>query len=234
MKQLTNNVYGVLLWGGFVNGYVIDHPDGLVVVDTGLGSGFVKQLTAGFHEKKWALANIQHILLTHFHLDHIGGLADLQQHTTATTYAHRADAPIIRGEQPPVYGNIDDMRGFDRFMRWLLDRQPSKTARVDVDLEDGTEILPGLQAVHFPGHSRGHTGFLLEADGVLLGGDVAMRMTGNMTMPFRAPSPDWAAVSQSIRRAADLKPNVLGLGHGQPLVGDATEKLNQLATRIGA
>ena len=50
MKQLKNNVYGVLTLGGFINGYVIDHPDGLVVVDTGLGSGFIRQLVVGLSE----------------------------------------------------------------------------------------------------------------------------------------------------------------------------------------
>ena len=97
-------------------------------------------------------------------------------------------------------------------MRSMLDKQRAINAQVDVEFEDDTEILPGLQAVHLPGHSDGHSGFWLEADGVLLGGDVAMRMLGNLTMPFRAPSPDWDAVKRSIRKVADLKPDVWGWG----------------------
>jgi glyoxylase-like metal-dependent hydrolase (beta-lactamase superfamily II) len=234
MKQLKNNVYGVLTFGGLLNGYVIDHADGLVVVDTGFLPSYVNQLAAGLKEKNWTLADVKHILITHFHSDHTGGLPELQRRTNAQTYAHKADAAVIRGEQAPRYANPNDVGAISRLLLPLIRQQKLAVARVDVDLEDNAEILPGLRAVHLPGHSDGQVGFWLEQGRILIGGDVAMRMTGSLTMPFRLPSSDWNAVKQSIRKAANLNPDVLGMGHGQPLVGDAAAHLRQLADRIGA
>jgi glyoxylase-like metal-dependent hydrolase (beta-lactamase superfamily II) len=126
------------------------------------------------------------------------------------------------------------LTGLNRLMAQQFSQPKMPVSRVDVELDDGQEVLSGWRVVHLPGHSDGQVGYWVEADRILLAGDVAMRMTGTMTRPFRMVSPDWNAVGQSIRKAADLNPDVLGMGHGQPVVGDAAAKLRELADRIGA
>ena len=49
------------------------------------------------------------ILLTHFHVDHIGSAAELAAHSGAAVLAHRWDAPV----HPPVSDRRCDQEGLD-------------------------------------------------------------------------------------------------------------------------
>jgi hypothetical protein len=64
------------------------------LIDTGVpGSGAaVRELVTG---------SLDRVVLTHFHGDHTGGAAEIREWSGAPTYAHRADAPVIRGEGTP-------------------------------------------------------------------------------------------------------------------------------------
>jgi len=108
-------------------------------------------------------------------------------------------------------------------------------ARVDREVNDGDvldEIQPGATVVHLPGHSHGHIGLLLPQAGVLIGGDVLMRLPWGLVLPLRPASPDWASVKDSIRKAAGLPFRHLLLGHGAPLLHTAKEAVQAFAARL--
>ncbi|MEQ8676504.1 MAG: MBL fold metallo-hydrolase [Aggregatilineales bacterium] len=238
MKHLVGNVYGILTQFGFLNSYVLTLDDGVAVIDIGLDRKHVERLFDGLKKFGWSETDIKHIFITHAHYDHCGGLADLQRQVNATTYAHRLDAPIIRGEKQPSLANPDELSGIPRLMYNVVFRNPptSTPARVDIELgNDDTldAIYPGMQIVHLPGHSYGQIGVWLSQEKMLIGGDVMMRTPFRLTMPIRAASPDWSAAKDSIRKVGSMGVDALFLGHGQPITTGAATQIDKLVRHIG-
>src|SRR5215831_21243309 len=79
---------------GIVNTFLIDAPDGCVLVDAGL-PGHDADILQGIAESGRRPTDIRHLIVTHAHPDHIGSLAALQSATRAAVYCHPADAPIV-------------------------------------------------------------------------------------------------------------------------------------------
>lgn len=236
MRHVADCVYGVPMYAGFLNLYVLDTGAGLAVVDTGISAGSIDRLDKALARRGRSLADVRHIFITHGHADHVGGLAALQARTNALTYAHRLEAPAIRGETTLRAADPADLRGVQRLIAARMARmEPAVYGRVDVEVEDGQSldaVLPGLRVVHLPGHSDGQVGYYLADSRVLIGGDVMGRFPWGLGMPLRGPSPDWQAAEESVRKAAVMDVLVLCLGHGRPLVGSAAQPADQAIARL--
>lgn len=232
MYQITDELYGILSRGAYLNYFVIANGETVTVIDIALGRGDVDRLERELKEKSWSLEQVKHILITHAHPDHIGGLAELQKRTNAHTYVHRLDAPVVRGEQPQVFANPDTVGYFARMMIMMMSNRTSiAPARVDTELKDGdvlNDILPDLQVIHLPGHSYGHSGYFIPKDNLLVGGDVMMNLPWGLSFPIRMPSPDWDAVKESIRKVADMNLKTLCLGHGKIVSENVSGKIMRL------
>lgn len=234
MQVISDSVSGILTQFAFMNFYVIDLGESLAVVDTGTGKGHIDRLESDLNAQGRAITEVEHILITHCHPDHMGGLAELQRRTNAHTYAHRLDAAVIRGERAQIYADPGELRGFARWLAPMVTGMaPATPARVDSHVEDGDRIeAVGATVVHLPGHSYGQVGFLLAAQKLLLGGDVVIVTPFGVRMPIRAASPDWEAAKRSIKRVAALEIETLCVGHGRPIVGGAAAAVGKLAARL--
>ena len=93
-------------------------------------------------------------------------------------------------------------------------------------MSDGATIGP-LEVLHLPGHSPGHLGFHWAERGLVIAGDAIA------TWPrFEA---GWPAFNlnieqhrESIRRLASLDASIVGVGHGDPVIQDASARVHQL------
>jgi N-acyl homoserine lactone hydrolase len=142
--------------------HVIEHPDGRVLVDTGMTelhpavADMDPRLMPLSAQADFDLASIDVVVNTHLHFDHCGG-----NH-------------LFTGK--PIYvqhAELDDARSHDDYTiaEWV-DAPDVQYVPVDGELE----LLPGLRLVPAPGHTRGSQVVVIETSGrpVVVCGDTAV------------------------------------------------------------
>lgn len=120
---------------------------------------------------------IELILLTHGHWDHIASLSDIRAMTGAKVAIHHKDQPFVESGTPPFPGGVN---AYGRAMSALakaLIHPKLPPIKVDLVIDDGGMSLadygiPG-NVVYTPGHSMGHISIVLDSGDALVG-DMAM------------------------------------------------------------
>jgi glyoxylase-like metal-dependent hydrolase (beta-lactamase superfamily II) len=126
---------------------------------------------------------ITHILITHTHWDHIGGLAELQRNTNAKICVHKDD--IFRLSQPTT-----NLGGMEIAIETV---EPDIILTGDETIESGDMKFTVL---HTPGHSPGAICFLANSDSVIFVGDTLFNMSIGRT---DFPGGDYNTLINSIK-----------------------------------
>jgi glyoxylase-like metal-dependent hydrolase (beta-lactamase superfamily II) len=215
------------LGNALVNYYLIEDGAGLTIVDAGL-PGFRDGLEAFLRGHGRRLAEIDAVLLTHAHVDHVG-VAEHVRAAGAPVHVHEADAEMARTGKAH-----DRERSMLPYLRhratWRLlavsarsgGLRPTKIAQVSTFAGDGELDVPGRpRAIHTPGHSPGHVVYHLPDRGILLAGDALCTYnpltgrTGPQLMPG-AFAQSSAEAMRSLERLAPLEAGLVLPGHGDP------------------
>jgi N-acyl homoserine lactone hydrolase len=184
-----------------VHGFVVTHPGGAVLVDTGVGGP--QQVLADWRVVNRSVADalaeldmtpgdIGLVINTHLHFDHCGQNAVFKH---AACYVQGAELDRAKRESPELYDWFDFMNA-------------------TFELLDGdAEILPGLAVIATPGHTAGHQSVVVQsADGTpdLLIGDAAYTPRQYSGPPGEELPPgqasDLAAWQDSLRRIRSMSP----------------------------
>jgi len=224
--------------GGNVHAFLLDDPAGLTLFDT-LFDTDAHRVLAEIEAMGRQVTDLRHIVISHAHRSHIGGLATLKRLSGAAVLSHAWEADVIAGDResqrvpirpqrpvlayaPVYYLQFGAAVGFGKHPPCL----------VDESIREGTKI-GSIEVVHTPGHTPGHVSFWWPERGVLLAGDAIA------TYPLF--SPGWPAFNlnlhqarDSLHKMIDIGPSFVGVGHGDPLTEDATEKLRVMVKEAEA
>lgn len=182
------------------------------------------------------LPEIARILLTHTHVDHRGGLAELVRRTGAAVGVHPLEARAVAAWDERM---ILARGTFETFLgragvdpqRWqaLLDAHGGTSRRmesipVDFLLEDGQD-LDGLHVLHTPGHSPGH--ICLQVDNILLTGDHVLARTITQQWPETLGSfMGLAHYLESLARVRRIGGIDVALGGHEPPIPDLASRID--------
>ena len=216
-----------LIDGVTSNAYLIVEPSGLTLVDSGM-PGSARKILAYLRAHGYAPTQLRSILLTHQHVDHIGGAAEVAALSGAEVIAHPLDTPAIEGTGPR------DMPSGPLalvFRTVLLPRLRSVSVSRQVAAGETLPILAddgGLQVIETPGHTRGQIAFYLPGRRLLLAGDTYRHtLRGEVTVPPRMFNRDTAEATASLAslRAYDIDASLPG--HGKPITRGASGPLGR-------
>lgn len=189
--------------------YLVDAGSELVLVDAGVGYS-ISRIEDNIRSLGFEPAAVWHIIATHCHIDHIGGLFAWRERYGSKIIAHDLDRAGIEGENNAL--TAASMYGVDY-----------RPVKVDTLLKGETqELVLGDMKFHFlhtPGHTPGSISVYIDTrDGrVLFGQDIHG--------PF---SPDWGSDLQmwraSMQKLLALRADVLCEGHAGVYRGDKVGK----------
>jgi N-acyl homoserine lactone hydrolase len=137
-----------------VLGYVIDHPDGRLLVDTGMGAH--PEVDEHYRPRRIPLAravgdlgDVRYVVNCHLHFDHCGG------------------NPLLAGR--PVFTQRRELDSARRETDYTLPELIDAPGITYVELDGETEILPGVLIVPTPGHTAGHQSIVVhKKDGTVV------------------------------------------------------------------
>ena len=157
---------------------------------------------------------------THYHCDHVGGNATLQERYRLPIAAHAWDTALINRRDAEACSAA-----------WL--NQPVELYIVTKPLQDGDWIETGttsVQVLHTPGHTLGHLSFYLPAEGILICGDAVHGDDVGWLNQFREGTGALDRAIASLDRLAALPARWACSGHGAAFT-DVAPALERARTR---
>jgi glyoxylase-like metal-dependent hydrolase (beta-lactamase superfamily II) len=170
----------------------------LVLIDTGAGwsaDKIIKNVESlGFDCK-----DLSKILLTHCHIDHIGGAPEIRRRFGSKIYVHNLDAPPIESGDPILTA-----------ANWYQTTFPPTPVDVKFKLQEETLNIGDQKifCIHTPGHTPGSICIYLDKDGkrILFGQD----LHGPILKEFGSNLEDYG---RSTKKLLDLDADILCEGH---------------------
>ena len=146
--------------------------------------------------------DVGHVIVTHLHPDHQGSLP----------------AVLNRAQDADAYAGAPDIPSIS-------------SPRELIPVGDGDTVF-GLEIIDTPGHTPGHISVYDRAGGLVVAGDALNGADGGVTGANPDFTPDMATANQSIAKLANLTFDTLVFGHGEPVIGGASQQVAELSASL--
>jgi N-acyl homoserine lactone hydrolase len=233
--------------------WVIDHPEGIIVVDTGQGAHLIESGKSLHPYLRWEVAfridreqeigpqlralgigprDVKRVVLTHLHMDHDGGLAHFPN----------SEILVASGELQTARGYLGRLRGYlpHRWPSWFdpkpldLAAEPSGPFAMSRRLTKAGDVI----AVATPGHTADHISIIIQDSEItyFLAGDTSYNEELMLAGKLDGVSADervTGATLDTIRRFAQSRPTVYLPTH-DPQSADRLASRRSAGTRFAA
>jgi glyoxylase-like metal-dependent hydrolase (beta-lactamase superfamily II) len=183
--------------------YILNCDEGVVLIDTGMTESAIDLIGAELDSIDKGWGDIEKVLITHKHGDHINNLAKVKELTGVEVLSHSGDA-----------GDIKESTG------------------VEVKGLEHGDTLPycgGIEVVHVPGHSEGNCCYYLPKKKAMIAGDTIFGDDeGNLEAPPERYCLDVEQAAREIKRLMDYDFDALLITHGKNTLKGAKEKVKRL------
>jgi glyoxylase-like metal-dependent hydrolase (beta-lactamase superfamily II) len=176
------------LTGNGTNTWLLVGPEP-TLIDAAQNTDAYVQRVADTLEAQQPGATLKHVLVTHAHLDHIGGVEAIKRRWPHATFSKRPDP--------------------DRDKKYGVDFTPIADEAV-IKAGDGI-----VWAIHTPGHAPDHLCYFEPRSSTLFCGDLLVN-GGTVMIPVSAGG-DLSHYLRSLKRILDLQPRRALAGHGEPI-----------------
>jgi glyoxylase-like metal-dependent hydrolase (beta-lactamase superfamily II) len=182
--------------------WILDCPEGTLLVDTGMRELAIERIDAELSSIGKTWSDIEKILITHRHGDHISNLKRAHELTGAEVLSHEDEAEALEEKGVEV-----------------------------TRLKHG-QVLPycgGIEVIHVPGHSEGNACYYLSSKKAIIAGDTVFGdEDGNLNPPPERYCLDVEQAEREIRRLLDYDFDALIITHGKDVMEDAKSKVAAL------
>jgi hydroxyacylglutathione hydrolase len=207
---------------GMVNAFLLKRADGrAILIDCGV-PGSDKAILQAMSDVGIQNKDLELIIITHGHTDHMGASSVLRDATGAKTMIHTLDADIIRtGKSPKLHGTnlIGKISGhlIGETVKDFVSYEPELVIEGETSLH---EFGVDGKIIETPGHTSGSISVLLN-DGTAFVGDLIMgSMFGKGKPNFPMYADSMEKTKYSIRKVLSLSPKIIYTGHGGPFTMD--------------
>ena len=223
--NLTRDIY--LINNSMGSNIYLITGNGLTLVD----AGFPVDLPAihlGLRRMGATPRDLDLIVATHYHGDHVGTVAGLRKRYGVRTAIHEGDAPFACGEVPYERFEVETSRLVFYTALWPFFRY--RPFAVDRPLREGDilDLAGGLEVIHTPGHTVGSICLYQRSRGILFSGDLIRNENGILEGPPQQFTPDPASACRSLEKISEIDFDVLLPGHGEVILGGAGELFRSL------
>lgn len=207
------------------NAYLVD-DDEITLVDCGMPLNATR-IRDVFRQLPHEVKDIDRVLITHYDLDHVGGLNRLHPHLDCPVYIGQEDLELMTGDSSPPELNHKGI--WHRGTR-LVHSLPNLDYR---GIKDGDKIGE-FTAHHTPGHNPGHFVYTSQRADTAFLGDLVWETDGELTPPIWFDSYDMDLVRASIRKFADSTEEfeLAAVAHGDPIRKNGFHRLQELASTL--
>ncbi|MFF2551196.1 MBL fold metallo-hydrolase [Nocardia sp. NPDC058058] len=228
IDQISDSVYVVA--GTNVNWALVTDGSGVTVIDGGYPAD-ASDLLDSVRQIGHKLPDVAAVLITHAHLDHIGGIPALVEQVGMPVYTGAEEVRHAKREYLQQITPVEMVKrlGTARGRRWVAHTARACFGHINMSIPSATTADPatlaalpgGIIAIPTPGHTDGHTAYLHPAEGVLFSGDTLVTghplllSTGLQLLPgfFNHNESGTRASALSL---ADQPAKILVPGHGLP------------------
>ena len=235
MTEVAEGVHRLGSW--VVNWYLIEDGGRYTVLDAGLPKQ-CDQLAPALAALGATASDVEAIVLTHAHADHLGSSASIKAESGGDVHVHREDADLARGE-----ATRRNERGYARDLlhpyAWRSTVElirggalnPPPVAELST-FEHGERLdLPGRPTVIYtPGHTRGSSCLEMSDRNLLFTGDALVML--NVATGARGPrikpgsfNENSSLALQSLSEIEGSSAEMILPGHGEPWSGSVADAI---------